>query len=153
MKKAVRSLSGWIATVFLIGYLPLAPGTWASFLALIVWYFLPVIEIVNYGILLILIFAVGVVTAQHVSVYSQKTDPSEVVIDEWLGMWIALYAIPKVITWMIVSFLFFRFFDIFKVSPVNKLERMHGGWGIMMDDVAAGFYTLGLTHLLIWIIR
>ncbi len=113
----------------------------------------PGVYIVTYLAILGGLLFLGILTSKNYSAYSQKTDPSEVVIDEWLGMWIALYAVPKEMTWMIVSFLLFRFFDVVKVPPARQLERMHGGWGIMMDDVAAGLYALGLTHLLIWVMQ
>ena len=153
MTNAARILSDWIATVFRVGYLPLAPGTWGSLFALSAWVLLPEFTSVTYLAILGGLLFLGILTSRNYSAYSQKTDPSEVVIDEWLGMWIALYAVPKEMTWMIVSFLLFRFFDVVKVPPVRQLERMHGGWGIMMDDVAAGLYALGLTHLLIWVMQ
>jgi phosphatidylglycerophosphatase A len=153
LTNAARILSDWIATVFRVGYLPLAPGTWGSLFALSAWVLLPVFTSVTYLAILGGLLFLGILTSKNYSAYSQKTDPSEVVIDEWLGMWIALYAVPKEMTWMIVSFLLFRFFDVVKVPPARQLERMHGGWGIMMDDVAAGLYALGLTHLLIWVMQ
>lgn len=150
MTSAVRILSDWIATVFRIGYLPLAPGSWASLFALAVWYILPELSSVVYLAVLGGLLILGILTSKNHSAHAERVDPSEVVIDEWLGMWIALIAVPKVLTWMTVSFLLFRFFDVTKIPPIRNMERMHGGWGIMMDDVAAGLYALGLTHLLIW---
>jgi len=150
LTSAVRILSDWIATVFRVGYFPLAPGSWASLFALAAWYILPELSSVVYLAVLGGLLILGILTSRNYSAHTERVDPSEVVIDEWLGMWIALFAIPKVLTWMTVSFLLFRFFDVTKITPVRNMERMHGGWGIMMDDVAAGLYALGLTHLLIW---
>ena len=153
MTNAVRILSDWIATVFRVGFLPLAPGTWGSLFALLTWYLLPEFNTAVYLLILVGLLILGSLASEIYSAHSEKSDPSEVVIDEWLGMWIALYAVPKELTWIIVSFLLFRFFDVVKIQPARQLERMHGGWGIMMDDVAAGLYALGITHLLIWVTK
>jgi phosphatidylglycerophosphatase A len=67
-------------------------------------------------------------------------DPAEVTIDEVLGMWISLLLLPKKIFIVIAAFFIFRFFDIIKPFPARKFDAMHGGLGIMMDDVIAGIY-------------
>ena len=82
----MTNISNWIATVFRIGYLPLAPGTWCSLFAVGVWYFLLVdISIINYLILILIISILGVFTSNQVIIDSGKNDPSEVVIDELAG--------------------------------------------------------------------
>ena len=68
-------------------------------------------------------------------------DPAEVTIDEVVGMWISLFLLPKKIFIVIAAFFVFRFFDIIKPFPARKFDKMHGGFGIMMDDVIAGIYT------------
>ncbi len=70
-----------------------------------------------------------------------KSDPSEVVIDELAGQWFALIALPHTIGYGIAAFVLFRIFDIFKPPPIKQLERLPGGWGVMLDDVAAGVMT------------
>ena len=67
-------------------------------------------------------------------------DPAEVTIDEVLGMWVSLLLLPKKIIIIIAAFFIFRFFDIIKPFPARKFDAMHGGLGIMMDDVIAGIY-------------
>jgi phosphatidylglycerophosphatase A len=76
-------------------------------------------------------------------------DPSIVVIDEVVGMWISLLAIPMGISAAILAFLFFRTFDILKPFPARQMEHLPGGWGIMMDDVVAGIYANIATRLLL----
>jgi len=137
------TVSDWISSVAKIGYLPVAPGTWASFIALLVWwYFIPENETVIYILVLVNLFLVGVITSVIVSEHKKENDPSSVVIDEWVGMWIALIFVPKQLSWMLGSFFLFRLFDITKIFPANRLEKVRGGWGIMLDDVAAGIYTI-----------
>ncbi len=120
MTNAVRILSDWIATVFRVGFLPLAPGTWGSLFALLTWYLLPEFNTVVYLLILVGLLILGSLASENYSAHSEKSDPSEVVIDEWLGMWIALYAVPKELTWIIVSFLLFRFFDVVKIQPARQ---------------------------------
>ena len=67
-------------------------------------------------------------------------DPSEVVLDEIVGQWIALIFLPKVWYLVAASFFLFRFFDIVKPPPARQFDAKHGGFAIMMDDVAAGIY-------------
>jgi phosphatidylglycerophosphatase A len=68
-------------------------------------------------------------------------DPAVVTIDEVVGMWISLFLLPKKIGAVLAAFFIFRFLDIIKPYPAQKFDAMHGGFGIMMDDVVAGLYT------------
>ena len=71
-------------------------------------------------------------------------DPSEVVIDEAVGMSISLFMLPHSLGLYILAFILFRFFDIFKPSFIYRIQNLPGGWGIMLDDVLAGFFTLAV---------
>jgi phosphatidylglycerophosphatase A len=75
-------------------------------------------------------------------------DPSIVVIDEIVGMWISLLFLPRSIATVLAAFLFFRAFDIIKPPPARQLERLKGGWGVMLDDAAAGVYANVAVQLL-----
>lgn len=134
--------SDWIGSVAKIGYVPLAPGTFCSMVAVLAWYVLPNMQTVTYGLILLNLFLVGVITSAVVSERDGDDDPSCVVIDEWVGMWLALTFVPKQPGWMIAAFLLFRFFDITKIPPAKGAEKLQGGWGIMLDDVIAGFYSM-----------
>ncbi|HLF14640.1 MAG TPA: phosphatidylglycerophosphatase A, partial [Bacteroidota bacterium] len=79
-------------------------------------------------------------------------DPSIVVIDEIVGMWTALLFLPNELPALLVAFTAFRMFDIVKPPPVARLERAGRGWGIMLDDVAAGIYANAVTHVTLWLI-
>ena len=146
MRTALVHSANWLATCFQIGYLPLAPGTWGSAAALIAWRLLPEIKLFKLSLIVIVIFLVGVIVSSVVSNEENNSDPSKVVIDEWVGMWIALLMIPNEWLWLGVAFILFRIFDIVKVYPANRFERLPGGWGIMMDDVVAGLYAGVITQ-------
>jgi phosphatidylglycerophosphatase A len=78
----------------------------------------------------------------------KEADPSMVVIDEMVGMWISLLFLPKTYVVIVTAFVMFRVFDIIKPPPAQRLERVPHGWGIMLDDVVAGLYACAATHLM-----
>ena len=131
----------FVATFFYLGKLPIAPGTWGSMGALILWLFLPVTIFVHLSVIF-LFFLLGVYSSQQVAIYMQIHDPSEVVIDEAVGMGISLFMLPHSLALYLIAFLLFRFFDILKPSFIYQAQNLPGGWGIMLDDVLAGLFTL-----------
>ena len=142
-----------ISTVFYIGRLPLAPGTWCSFIALLAWYFLRKhMEGVFILYASLVLFFIGVAVTTIYSESLDQKDPPEIVIDEWVGQWIALWLIPHSFIWGLVSFLLFRIFDIFKPGPVQLMDDIRSGTGIMMDDVIAGILALLVTQSLVYFI-
>ena len=142
-----------ISTVFYIGRLPLAPGTWCSFIALLTWYFLRThMEGVFILYASLVLFFIGVAVTTIYSESLDQEDPPEIVIDEWVGQWIALWLIPHSFIWGLVSFFFFRVFDIFKLGPVKLMDDIKSGTGIMMDDVIAGIFALLVTQSLVYFI-
>ncbi len=126
-----------IATFFYSGFLPYFPGTWGSLAAAIIWWFIP--EFLPGQLLLILItILLGIVTSNSYAKQVNKKDPSEVVIDEVAGMWLALLWLPKEIPYFFAAFVLFRLLDIAKPSVIDKVQNLPGGTGIMMDDILAG---------------
>ena len=141
------------ASVFNIGRLPVAPGTWGSLFALLTWLILiPYISSLTLILINLILFVVGVITSSRIEKELKENDPSLVVIDEWVGQWIALFFLPQSIIWGIVAFGLFRIFDIWKPYPIYKFDKMQGGWGIMMDDVLAGIYALLIIQILRFLI-
>ena len=141
------------STVFYIGRLPLAPGTWCSFIAFLSWFYLRFyIEGVFILYASMILFFVGVAVSTIHSEVIKKDDPSEIVIDEWVGQWIALWLIPHSFYWGFASFVLFRFFDISKLGPVQGMDDIKSGTGIMMDDVIAGILALLVTQSLYYFI-
>ncbi|MDO5674877.1 MAG: phosphatidylglycerophosphatase A [bacterium] len=141
----------FIATGAGSGYLPKAPGTWASALTALCWLavgtFLP-FHAVPYLLFVAAVFVVGVASAGATEKLLDRPDPSLVVIDEVAGQLIALCAAPTHPLAALAGFILFRIFDIFKPFPVRWLDQhIHGGLGIMLDDVAAGLYALAVLQL------
>jgi len=131
----------FIATCGYLGYVPVAPGTFGSAAGLVVlaavrWSGSPALELT----VIILLFAVGVWSANAAERHFGGVDPAPVILDEVVGMLITLAFLPVTITGAIVGFLLFRLFDVVKPWPANRLEALHGGLGVMADDAMAGVY-------------
>jgi phosphatidylglycerophosphatase A len=129
-----------IATVFGIGYCPVAPGTAATAVGVIIAYFLGN-NLVVFTILILVLLFLGIVTSGLVEKQLNQKDPAIACIDEVVGVMIALWGLPLIWPVMICGFFLFRAFDMFKIYPINRLEARPGGWGIMLDDCMAGVYT------------
>ena len=127
----------FVATFFYLGKLPVAPGTWGSLGALILWLFLPVTATAQLSIIIAL-FVLGTYSSHKVAIYLKVHDPSEVVIDEAVGMGISLFMLPHNLGLYVTAFILFRLFDILKPSFIYQVQNLPGGWGIMLDDVIAG---------------
>jgi phosphatidylglycerophosphatase A len=149
MAKDQHSLSVWIATSLGAGYFPVAPGTAGSVvgLALVIALRQTSLGTAGLGISLAamaaVVFALGVWSAGKAEKAFGRVDPGQVVIDEVLGQIITFIATPRIPrVGLIAGFILFRVFDIIKPFPAGRAERFPGGWGIMLDDVVAGFYSL-----------
>lgn len=141
-------LAYWLAVWFGVGLLPFAPGTWGSLVALFMGFailkFWGVAALV-YGI--VILFVIGTWAASLHQEIRNRHDQSEVVIDEVAGQWIALLPLGffTVTQWeavdLLLAFLLFRAFDIFKPWPIDIMDlRLKGGRGVMLDDAAAGLF-------------
>lgn len=142
----------FIATFFNVGRFPLAPGTLASLVTAAIFYaanalFSPSIYAQLASI--VLIFLLGIPIAGKAERDFGRQDPGQIVIDEVAGQMLSLLWLPLSIPLYGAGFLLFRFFDIVKPFPVRAADRLHGGFGIMLDDIVAGLYALGVLHLLI----
>lgn len=148
-----------IGTGFGSGFSPLAPGTAGALLASAVWmllyYFVPFTALFWITLSLVLIFTIaGVWAANKLEPYWGE-DPSRVVVDEMVGVWIPLLAVPNTVNWywyVLAAFILFRAFDIVKPLGVRKMESLPGGVGVMMDDILAGVYSLILLIGARWVI-
>jgi len=141
-----------LATGLYSGKIPFAPGTWGSAFALIPWYFCRGLSLVNYLIVLAVIFVVGFLISGSAEKIIDRPDPGCIVIDEILGMFITLTLAPNHPAAWLLGFVLFRIFDVLKPFPVSWFDtHLHGGIGIMMDDVMAGIYAL-ICLQLIWLV-
>ena len=143
-----------IATGLGVGHFPYGPGTMGALLAILIWY--PITTMANHTtwffitLALILTFTLLGAWSSTVAERYWGEDPSRVVIDEVVGQWITLLAVPAVFSWwhVLAAFVLFRFFDIVKPLGVRKMENFKSGWGIMADDILAGCYGAILIYLL-----
>jgi len=132
-----------LATGMYSGYIPFAPGTWGSALALLPWYFCRNLGFLNYLFVLVFLFILGFFTAGSAEKIMNQPDPGCIVIDEILGIFITLALAPNHPAAWLTGFILFRFFDVVKPFPISWLDtHLHGGIGIMIDDVVAGVYAL-----------
>ena len=151
------------------GYIPFASGTFGSLLGAIIYY-IPGFSDPFVLLLAILIGFVAGVFVSELMKYRYGKDPAEVVIDEIVGLWFTYFIgqfilenffkakmldpvsiRPTKVAFAVIGFLLFRFFDIIKLQPAKYFDECDNGYGIMMDDVAAGIYagvlTAVVTHL------
>lgn len=129
-----------LGTMFFAGHFPFASGTVGSALALALFWLLPFTE---NGTIAISFALAGLLLGIPAATFLEQKhgdDPSVVVFDEAVGMWLALVFLPKVWWVALSAFLLFRLFDIVKPQPARYFDRMRGGGGIMMDDAVAGVY-------------
>ena len=152
-----KTLWAWaLGTFFGAGLLRPGPGTYGSCAAAALWFVL--IRHTEHQALATLIAAVlvtliGIPAATIVARESGREDPGHVVIDEVAGQLFALIALPATPLWTLTALVLFRLFDITKPPPVRQLERLHGGTGIMLDDVAAGLLALLCGHIALRLLR
>lgn len=144
-----------IATGCGVGFFPYGPGTMGALFAIVVWYLLSLLvsmpSLIGITLALVVLFTFLGAWSATVSERYWGEDPSRVVIDEVVGQWIVLLAIPADFQlWhVIVALALFRFFDIVKPLGVRKMENFKGGWGIMADDILAGVYGFIVLQLLL----
>ena len=137
-----------IGSGFYSGYAAKASGTFGSLVGIVI-YLIPGFENPSIMIFFITLFIlIGIPIARKFeAIYGE--DPKEYTNDEVIGMWITLLFVPKKIWWILIGFFLFRAFDIWKPFPARKLESVKNGWGVLLDDIAAGLYSFILLQLII----
>ena len=139
----MKFLYEFLISFFYIGYIKYAPGSLVSLVVLIGYYFIPNIISVQL-FLLCFICILGFYLCYYHSRNSSIRDPQHIVIDEVSGMTLCLFMLPKQLDLYILSFILFRFFDIYKPSIINKSQNINFGVGIMVDDLISGFFTMSI---------
>lgn len=147
-----------IGTGFGSGFSPFAPGTAGALLASIIWialyYLVPFTTLWCITLGLVILFTLAGIWAANKLETCWGEDPSRVVVDEMVGVWIPLLAVPDNEQWywyVIGAFALFRLFDIAKPLGIRKMESLKGGVGVMMDDVLAGIYSFVLLVGVRWV--
>ena len=155
--KALDFYDKTLCTAFGAGYWPWGPGTMGAAVGVLLWWLASLALSPHHLMIatLIAIFFVTLIAVPSINrlerVWGQ--DPSRVVIDEVVGVWVSLLAVPLYTTgalwpWVLGAFLLFRFFDIVKPLGVRRMESLPGGWGVMADDLLAGVYSFIILYAL-----
>lgn len=156
--KRTRSSLDYVAlaiSTWGVGYLPLMPGTFGSLVGLGVFLLLGSLPLQI--VALVVITWAGIWAASRTERILRLKDPGKVVVDEVAGQMLAMlplsiFAVPAPKLGIMVSFTLFRLFDIFKPYPARRFEKLRSGWGIMADDLMAGFYAAVGTSLLMFLL-
>jgi phosphatidylglycerophosphatase A len=130
----------WMATGLGAGFSPIAPGTAGSAVGLLLFWPLAARPLWLTSALALVVFCLGVAGATRVAQREGREDPGLVVVDEVVGMWVSLLALPFTWRTALAGFVLFRVMDVVKPFPARRLEDLPRGWGIMADDVMAGIY-------------
>ena len=147
----MNKIAHFISSICYIGYFPVASGTFASFVALLIWWFF----VTNINVQLIIIISItlfGTYTSYLTEKQYNSKDPSFIVVDEFAGMFISLFLIPKKIYLYILAFILFRIFDIIKPSYIDTVQKYKYGIGVMADDILAGILSCLIVHLFLFLV-
>ncbi len=137
-----------IATFFGAGYSPFASGTVGSAFACVLFWFLPS-DSVYFAVGTILLLPVGAYFCSVGQEFWHKTDSGKIVLDEAFGQAVTLFFMPHRWEIFLLAFFLFRLFDITKPPPARQAESIPGGWGVLLDDIAAGIYA----NAVLWALR
>ena len=141
----------FIAFGFGSGLMPVAPGTWGTLAAIPVYLLLTSCSWGVYLALTVVAFILGIMVCDKVSSELGVDDYSGIVWDEVVGYLLTMFLAPVGVWWMIIGFLLFRLFDIWKPQPIRYVDKhIHGGLGIMLDDVLAAIPAWIVMQLLIY---
>ena len=133
----------WISLGLGSGLLSVAPGTWGTLVGVGLYFLVSDWSVMFYLSLVAVLFFIGSSAADFTSKKLGMHDHGSIVIDEIVGVLVALFQCPAGFGWVILTFLLFRAFDILKPWPIWLVDRnIPGGFGIMLDDLIAGVYTL-----------
>jgi phosphatidylglycerophosphatase A len=142
----------FFAAGFGAGYSPIAPGTAGTLLSIPIYLVLSRIPFPLYELTLVTFFFLSSWISDQAQRYWGKKDDPRIVIDEMMGFLITMLWLPKTTLFIVLGFFLFRFFDIVKPPPIRILERVKGGYGVVLDDVLAGIYAniiLQIVHLIV----
>ena len=143
----MNSIYRGILSLIGIGFIPIAPGTFGSLLALpITWFLFNTFG--TYGIIITLIFLTILAIIITLQIDNKNKDPSWIVMDEFCGQMLVLIFVEASLIYYIYAFILFRIFDIFKPWPINLIDnKMKNAFGIYLDDFAASFYAIIVIYL------
>ncbi len=154
----MRKIEGWkdwivaaFTSVVFLGYSPFASGTVGSVPAAALALFLGERHLIMFALAVVLAVVGTIASSQGERIFGRK-DAGEIVIDEFVGMLVAVLWLPISLKSVAAAFLLFRIFDIWKPFPARKFESLPGGFGIMADDLVAGLYANLTFRIITWLL-
>jgi len=150
-RRLLASPAGWLACGFGSGLTPKAQGTFGSLAALLPWLLLRELPLLAWLAIIVVGFAIGVWACEVSGRILGVADHRSIVWDEFVGQWIALLPALVAPWWAVVlGFLLFRLFDVWKPWPIGWFDRrVKGGFGVMLDDVIAGLFAGAVLFLIL----
>ena len=142
----------FVATGAWSGLIPWVPGTFGTMPAWLIAFFLikgSILWMTAAAVVTLFISAWAAGEAEK----QFGHDARKIVIDEWAGMFVALIFVPFSLTNYLIAFVAFRFFDVVKLPPASQWEKLPGGWGVTMDDIAAGVHANIITQVIALVMR
>jgi phosphatidylglycerophosphatase A len=149
LPKPHKNLIHFAAFGFGSGLAPKAPGTFGTVAGMVIYLLLlQDLSLVSYLAMLLATTVLGIYLCHKTALDLKVHDHPGIVWDEFVGYWITMLMAPPGLVWLLLGFVFFRFFDIVKPWPISWLDRqVGGGFGIMVDDILAGFFALAALQL------
>ncbi len=147
----MRWLVKIVATGLGLGYAPVAPGTAGTLLGVGIYYLLYIsgMHPAFYGLITIALFFIGVLVSFRAEKMFDKKDARRIVIDEYVSYPVTMFLIPFSVKAMIIGFFLNRIIDITKPFPAKRVQKLPGGWGVMVDDLFAGIYSNILLRIIL----
>ncbi|MCP1676612.1 phosphatidylglycerophosphatase A [Natronocella acetinitrilica] len=143
----------FLALGFGSGLSPKAPGTMGTLAAIPLYLLVAMLPFWAYLLVTALVCVVGVWICDRAARDFGVHDHPAIVWDEVAGFLVTMIAVPLGLVWVVLGFLLFRFFDIIKPWPIRWLDRhVHGGFGIMIDDIIAGVFAALVLHLIVFLV-
>ncbi|HKL12229.1 MAG TPA: phosphatidylglycerophosphatase A [Halanaerobiales bacterium] len=146
MNEIKKKITEIIASCFYIGYIPGAPGTYGSLFALLL---ISQFNFLTKNISVVIFIIFGLIFSTLMEKQTGKKDDQRIVIDEFVGMLITFYFVKPNFAYLIIGFILFRLYDIYKPYPIKKIQNLPSGWGIMLDDILAGVYARIVLHIFV----
>jgi phosphatidylglycerophosphatase A len=129
-----------LATGLGVGFSPLVPGTMGTLIAVPICLIFSAIPFPLHELTIVTFFFLSIWISDKAERYWGKKDDPRIVIDEIMGFLITMLWVPQTAFFIMIGFFLFRFFDILKPPPIHRLEKVNGGYGVVLDDVLAGVY-------------
>lgn len=146
MDRIKKAVIIFIAQGAYAGRFPVAPGTAGTLIGVLLYLWMRAISPASYLVLCFIVIMIGTWTAGRAEMFLGRKDSPSIVIDEIAGYLVAMFMVPQAWGFVVIGFLLFRVFDIIKPYPLKRLQNIHGGAGVMVDDIGAGVYTNLVLH-------